>query len=173
MSYMLRTLDIFICDSQKSPGSKLNERSLLSTQILKVTVRMLKVILSFTRAHVNSVIGHYKHVTGSNHGHPTKTRVRVVQLSLLHRRLDPDRWQLVVVIVPSTRIMLWVVDIHMQTIAVASSRVNQALGVIRRAITAVPGQPTKALGVSGPPLLYTSEIAFASGSVGIEGATLG
>ena len=89
------------------------------------------------------------------------------------QRLDPDGWQSVVVVVPSARVMLWMIDIHVQTVAVASSHINQTGVVIVRALTTAPGQPTNALSVSSPPLLHTIEIAFTRFCFGMKGAAFG
>ena len=69
--------------------------------------------------------------------------------------------------------MLWMIDIHVQTVAVASSHINQTGVVIVRALTTAPGQPTNALSVSSPPLLHTIEIAFTRFCFGMKGAAFG
>ena len=63
------------------------------------------------------------------------------------------------VVVPSARTA---VALHVQTIAVATSVINQSLTVIGNSVITSPGHPAQTLGVSAPPLFYAVEIACPS-----------
>ena len=71
--------------------------------------------------------------------------------------LNPNGWKFVVVVVPSAHTA---VDCHVQTIAVATSVINQSLTVIGISVSTSPGHPRQTLGVSSPHGLNAVNIAF-------------